>query len=122
MRVLVVDGSSVRGKRLLDAVRKAHVEIPCLPIVKDADRIAFARAEIQGEGRTVTQGALRALAEAFANDPLLEILAPDPARRVRLGPPMMGVLLAYGMRYGLSFYDYLMGTVKSRIKFDGRRP
>ena len=40
------------------------------------------------------------LAEAFANDPLLELLAPDPARRVRLGPPMMGVLLAYGMRYG----------------------
>jgi ribosomal protein S18 acetylase RimI-like enzyme len=40
------------------------------------------------------------LAEAFATDPLLEILAPDPARRVRLGPPMMGVLLAYGMRYG----------------------
>jgi ribosomal protein S18 acetylase RimI-like enzyme len=40
------------------------------------------------------------LAEAFANDPLLEILAPDPARRVKLGPLMMGVLLAYGMRYG----------------------
>jgi ribosomal protein S18 acetylase RimI-like enzyme len=40
------------------------------------------------------------LAEAFANDPLLEILAPDPARRVKLGPPMMGVLVAYGMRYG----------------------
>lgn len=40
------------------------------------------------------------LAEAFANDPLLQVLAPDPARRVRLGPPMMSVLLAYGMRYG----------------------
>ena len=40
------------------------------------------------------------LAEAFASDPLLEILAPDPARRAKLGPPMMGVLLAYGMRYG----------------------
>jgi ribosomal protein S18 acetylase RimI-like enzyme len=40
------------------------------------------------------------LSEAFASDPLLEILAPDPARRVKLGPPMMGVLLAYGMRYG----------------------
>ena len=40
------------------------------------------------------------LAEAFASDPLLEILAPDPARRVKLGPPMMGVLLAYGLRYG----------------------
>ncbi len=28
----------------------------------------------------------------------------------------------YGMRYGLSFYDYRMGDVKSRIKFDGRLP
>jgi ribosomal protein S18 acetylase RimI-like enzyme len=40
------------------------------------------------------------LAEAFAADPLLEILAPDPDRRVKLGPRMMGVLLAYGLRYG----------------------
>ena len=28
----------------------------------------------------------------------------------------------YEMRYGLSFYDYRMGDVKSRIRFDGRRP
>jgi ribosomal protein S18 acetylase RimI-like enzyme len=40
------------------------------------------------------------LAEAFSADPLLEILAPDPLRRAKLGPAMMGVLLAYGMRYG----------------------
>lgn len=40
------------------------------------------------------------LAEAFSSDPLLEILAPDPARRAKLGPPMMEVLLAYGLRYG----------------------
>jgi hypothetical protein len=40
------------------------------------------------------------LAEAFATDPLLEILAPDPVRRAKLGPPMMSVLLAYGHRYG----------------------
>jgi ribosomal protein S18 acetylase RimI-like enzyme len=40
------------------------------------------------------------LAEAFANDPLLEILAPDPERRVMLGASMMEVLLAYGVRYG----------------------
>lgn len=40
------------------------------------------------------------LAEAFASDPLLEMLAPDPARRVRLGPPMMNVLVAYGLHYG----------------------
>jgi ribosomal protein S18 acetylase RimI-like enzyme len=40
------------------------------------------------------------LAEAFTTDPLLEILAPDPARRGKLGRGMMGVLVAYGMRYG----------------------
>ena len=40
------------------------------------------------------------LAEAFASDPLLLILAPDPARRAKLGFPMMEVLIAYGMRYG----------------------
>jgi ribosomal protein S18 acetylase RimI-like enzyme len=44
--------------------------------------------------------AAQTLAEAFAADPLLEILAPDPARRAKLGQPMMSVLLAYGLRYG----------------------
>jgi hypothetical protein len=36
-----------------------------------------------------------------------------------------GVTLAngtYDMKYGLSFYDYRMGDVKSRIKFDWRQP
>jgi hypothetical protein len=27
------------------------------------------------------------LAEAFATDPLLEIVAPDPVRRAKVGPP-----------------------------------
>jgi ribosomal protein S18 acetylase RimI-like enzyme len=40
------------------------------------------------------------LAEAFSADPLLQILAPDPSRRVKLGPAMMDVLLVYGLRYG----------------------
>ncbi len=31
------------------------------------------------------------LAEAFATDPLLEILAPDPARRVKLGDDLRAV-------------------------------
>jgi hypothetical protein len=37
----------------------------------------------------------------------------------------LGMTLAngtYDMRYALSFYDYRMGEVKSRIKFDGRMP
>jgi ribosomal protein S18 acetylase RimI-like enzyme len=40
------------------------------------------------------------LAEAFASDPLLEIVAPDPVRRARIAPAFMGVTLAYGMRHG----------------------
>jgi ribosomal protein S18 acetylase RimI-like enzyme len=39
------------------------------------------------------------LAEAFANDPLLEIVAPDPARRAKVGP-FLGVPVAYGLHYG----------------------
>jgi ribosomal protein S18 acetylase RimI-like enzyme len=40
------------------------------------------------------------LAEACANDPLLEIVAPDPARRLKVGAAFLAVPLAYGMRYG----------------------
>jgi ribosomal protein S18 acetylase RimI-like enzyme len=46
------------------------------------------------------RAAAATLAEAFASDPLLLILAPDPARRAKLGVPLMEVLIAYGMRYG----------------------
>ena len=40
------------------------------------------------------------LAEAFANDPLLEIVAPDPGRRAKVRPAFMAVPMAFGMRYG----------------------
>lgn len=66
--VLRHDGSSTRGKRLLDAVRKQHVEVVCAPITAERDRIAFARGEFQAEGRSVSQGALRALCDAFSKD------------------------------------------------------
>lgn len=66
--VLRHDASSVRGKKLLDAVRRGFVEVPCAPITAERDRIAFARGEFAAEGRSVSQGALRALCDAFAKD------------------------------------------------------
>jgi ribosomal protein S18 acetylase RimI-like enzyme len=66
-----------------DSFRRSPIEVDMEPLRRDQQRAAALT-----------------LAEAFAADPLLEILAPNPARRVKLGPPMMSVLLAYGLRYG----------------------
>jgi ribosomal protein S18 acetylase RimI-like enzyme len=46
------------------------------------------------------RAAVVTLAEAFADDPLLELIAPDPARRARIGPKFLGAVLEYGMRHG----------------------
>lgn len=40
------------------------------------------------------------LGEAFRDDPLLHIVAPDAARRERIGEWFMGMVLTYGMRWG----------------------
>lgn len=64
------NGSSVRGKKLLDALRgDANVtEVQCLKIAKDVERGAFISAEFAAEGRQITPGAVKALQEAFAED------------------------------------------------------
>lgn len=46
------------------------------------------------------RAATRTLAEAFADDPLLKLIAPDPARRAKIGPKFLAPVLAYGMRHG----------------------
>ena len=60
------NGSSVRGKALLEALRASDdvVEIECLK----PDLTAFAKAEFAERGRKVTDGAIRALVGAFASD------------------------------------------------------
>ena len=61
----------VRGKKLLDAIRGGlgnGIEILCLELKKDSDKLEFAAAEFTLEGRRITSGALRALASAFADD------------------------------------------------------
>ncbi len=68
--VLRHNSSSVRGKKMLDAIRLCEfaIEVSCLPITKDAERLAFVQTEFARADRKITQGAARALLEAFAGD------------------------------------------------------
>lgn len=62
------NGSSVRGKKLLEALRSVAIEIPVLSISKDSERAAFVAAEFEVAGRKITPGATRALLDAFSED------------------------------------------------------
>lgn len=68
--ILIHNGSSVRGKKLLEALRTDHnvTEVQCAKIAKEAERGAFISAEFAAEGRQATPGAVRALQDAFAED------------------------------------------------------
>ncbi len=69
--VLRHTGSSVRGKKLLDAIRAGTgggVEVACPAIKRDAERFDFAAGEFKAVRRKIQPGALRALVNAFADD------------------------------------------------------
>lgn len=68
--ILRHNGSSVRGKKLVDAIRECELatEIVCADIKKDSDRQAFVQGEFAHEGRKISPGAVRALLDAFADD------------------------------------------------------
>lgn len=69
--VLRHTGASVRGKKLLDAVRGGSgsgVEIACAAIKRDADKFDFASGEFQAAERRIAPAALRALVAAFSDD------------------------------------------------------
>jgi DNA polymerase-3 subunit delta len=68
--VLRHNSSSVRGKKLVDAIRATELaaEINCLAITKDAERVAFVQSEFASASRKITVGAVRALLDAFADD------------------------------------------------------
>ena len=68
--ILTHSASSVRGKKLLDALRADSnvTEVSCLKIAKDAERTAFINAEFVAEGRQISAGAVRALEQAFSGD------------------------------------------------------
>ncbi len=63
------DGSTVRGKKMLDAIRSTPgaIEVVCQPL-KRGDMIPFARAELRLLERDATPGAIAALVDAFASD------------------------------------------------------
>lgn len=68
-------GGGVRGKKLLDAIRAGTgdgLEVVCLELKKDTEKLEFAAAEFSAERRRISQGALRALVTAF-NDDLAEL-------------------------------------------------
>lgn len=70
-------GASVRGKKLLDAIRAGQgsgVEIACPAIKRDSDRFDFAAGEFQAAKKRIAPVALRALVSAFADD-LTELAA-----------------------------------------------
>ncbi|WP_169582430.1 MULTISPECIES: DNA polymerase III subunit delta [Microbacterium] len=69
--VLRHSGASVRGKKLLDAIRAGDgggVEIACPAIKRDSDRYDFAAGEFQAAKKRIAPPALRALVSAFADD------------------------------------------------------
>jgi DNA polymerase-3 subunit delta len=74
--ILRHNGSSVRGKKLLDSIRGSakSVEVSCLKISKDADRAAFVQNEFIEANRQIVPAATKALLEAF-NDDLAELAA-----------------------------------------------
>ncbi|GEP47650.1 DNA polymerase III subunit delta [Microbacterium saccharophilum] len=63
--------ASVRGKKLLDAIRSGTgggVEIACPAIKRDSDKFDFAAGEFKAAQRRIAPAALRALVSAFADD------------------------------------------------------
>lgn len=68
--ILRHNGSSVRGKKLVEAIRDCEfaIEIACADIKKDSERQAFVQGEFAHADRKITAGAVRALLDAFADD------------------------------------------------------
>lgn len=68
--ILRHNGSSVRGKKLVEAIRETDhaVEIACAEIKKDSERQAFVMGEFAHAERKIAPAAVRALLDAFADD------------------------------------------------------
>jgi DNA polymerase-3 subunit delta len=70
-------GATVRGKKLLDAIRAgigAGVEVACPAVKRDSDRFDFAAGEFRTAQKRIAPSALRTLVSAFADD-LTELAA-----------------------------------------------
>ncbi len=70
-------GGGVRGKRLLEAIRRsarAGIEVVCAELTRESDRADFARAEFAVRGTRASPEAIRALVSAFGTN-LAELAA-----------------------------------------------
>ena len=65
---LGLHGGGTRGKRLLDALKKAGEFVEAKPIKSDRDRLEFLQAEFRGARRRIDAEALRALADAIGEN------------------------------------------------------
>lgn len=64
-------GATVRGKKLLDALRSGAgggIEIACPAIKRDDEKVNFATGEFRAANKRIAPTALRALVSAFADD------------------------------------------------------
>ncbi|MFM6939480.1 MAG: DNA polymerase III subunit delta [Rhodoluna sp.] len=68
--VLRHTGSSVRGKKLVDALRLQSncSEVACIALKGDGEKLSFVQAEFAQVGRKITQGGAKALLDAFSGD------------------------------------------------------
>jgi DNA polymerase-3 subunit delta len=67
--LVVAHKSGVRGKKVVDTLRKAGAQVIDAPMVKsDSDKAQFVANEFRRQGRKVTPGAARALVEAVGRD------------------------------------------------------
>ena len=64
------NGKSVRGKRMLEAIRAsdAALEATCIEQSKDAERLSFVEAEFSSNGRKIQRAAAQSLIEIFGKD------------------------------------------------------
>ena len=67
--LVLVHGGGVKGKALLDAVKKLKPNlVDCPKLAKPGDRIGFIKAEFKRERRSITDDAARALSDAVGSD------------------------------------------------------
>jgi DNA polymerase-3 subunit delta len=67
--LVVTHKGGMRGKKVLDALKKAGARVIDCPLVKsEGDKVQFASNEFRRQGRKVTPGAARALVEAVGKD------------------------------------------------------
>ena len=66
--LVVVHKSGMRGKKVLDTLKKAGARVIDAPPIKESDKPQFVANEFRRQGRKATPGAVRALIDAVGRD------------------------------------------------------